>query len=242
MVENVLVTFIIPFPVATNHGGSMSGTHSFDRRRFVKTIAAAGAMGALAGCGDGGDGGDGGDTATATATATETETATETATATETETATETQSGGGGGDYPDDESLSDAVSAVNSTIEHLNTNEDNSLATLNEALENVESVATIDPVEASNADQAASEAERLRSEAERITGEIVDKVPREINAQAGFQYVNPDDYTEVQDLQEGANNVSSEEAANSLQTAYDLAVMVRDQLNTAANRLEDANA
>jgi hypothetical protein len=221
----------------------MSGTHTFDRRRFVKTLAAAGAVGSLAGCsgggdgdGDGGDGGDGGDpTATETATEAETETATET----ETETATETESGN---DFPEDESLEDAVAGVNSTIETLNTNEESSMATLNEGLENVEDVATIEQVSASSADEASSEAQRLRDEAERIVGEIIDKVPREINAVAGFQIVNPDDITPIEEMHQAADDAGNEDVKTALRDGANLAETVQSDLNTAADRLEAANA
>lgn len=200
----------------------MSSTGGVDRRGFVKRLGVVGSVVAVAGCGDGGNDGDGDGDPTSTGTPTDTPT----------ETPTET--------VPEGESLSGAVSAVNETIASVNEGE-TSLASLNEGLENVDPVAPIDPVEAETADAAGQEAQRLRDEADRVVAAIVDKVPREINAQAGpLTLVDEETVETVQDLRDQAEEVGNDDASQALTDAADLADYIREELNAAADRLESA--
>lgn len=213
----------------------MTGTHTFDRRRFVKALGAVGAVGTLAGCsGDGGDGSDGSD---GDGEPTDTETDEPTQTETETEADTETD---GGGDSAGAGSLEGTVSSVNETIEMLNTEEGQSLTTLNNRLQNVDGVEMIEEVSASSADEAQSEAERLRNEIDRIQTAIIDKVPREINAQAGFELVDPSAYESLDDLEQGAEDVPNDRAASAMREAAALGNLVEQELSSAADQLESA--
>lgn len=198
----------------------MSSTGGVDRRGFVKRLGVVGSVVAVAGCGDGDNGGGGDATPTDTPTDTPTETPTET--------------------VPEGESLSGAVSAVNETIAAVNEGE-TSLGALNEGLENVDPVTPIDPVEAETADAAGQEVQRLRDEADRVVTAIVDKVPREINAQAGpLTLVDEESVETVQDLRDQAEEVGNEDASQALTDAADLAEYIREELNAAADRLESA--
>lgn len=227
--------FYNPLGSLGTQGSSMTGTHTFDRRRFVKALGAVGAVGALAGCnGDGGDGSDGAD-GDGEPTDTETDEPTETETETEADTETDGGDGSTGGG-----SLEETVSSVNETIDELNNKEDQSLTTLNSRLNNVDGVEMIEEVSASNAEEAQSEAERLRNEIDRIKTGIVDRVPREINAQAGFELVDPSAFETIDDLEQGAEDVPNDRAATAMREAAALGNLIEQELTSAADQLESA--
>lgn len=210
----------------------MVGSQEVDRRTVIRTTCALGAGGFLAGCS--GDDGGGTPTNTPTPTPTDTPTPTETPTPEETPTPTEEPD-----EFPEIETVEDAVTLANEKIAMINEGGDTSIASYNEAFDDVEPMDPIEPVEASTPEEAADEADRLRSEIDRVEKDVVTKVVEEINAEAGFQFVSSGtDTAEEARTEADAVESSSQEAADVLRDAADFADMVEMELTTAADALE----
>lgn len=136
-----------------------------------------------------------------------------------------------------DEINDGAIAEVNAHLEE----------TVNPGLEHVEGIDTVDPVEAETEAEAESEADRLEAEAERIQEEMFDRVPREMNEQAGRQVVSPDAIETPDDARDEAQDFydtysairpdSAEEGKEALMNAADFVEETNEKFDEAAASL-----
>lgn len=214
-------------------------------------VGGAGAVGLLAGC----IGDDGGDSPESTPTATPEDTPTptpedtptptpeDTPTPTPEDTPTQTPEDTPT-PTPEDMSLEDVVANVNDTIETVNNAEENSISSLDEALENADPLDKFDPVEASTPEEAAQEAQRLRDQYDTLSIQMLQRTAEEINTVADMGIYQPD---EIDGLEEARSQASTAEALNpdaaeAMWDAIDLVEYINEEITAAADSLENFEA
>ncbi len=137
------------------------------------------------------------------------------------------------------ESVEDGVTQTNEIIDRLN-NGDQSISTINsgtEEYDDVDPMDTIEPAEASNAEEASAESVRLLSEADRVSTEAITTVVAVLNSAAPG--LVPEDTDTPEEAREEAANVESlsQEAADFLRVGATVSERASEELAPAAEAL-----